>query len=130
MLTLQREREKVTFYSYFLAERKIDTMEIPEGCKSIIVKNLTYDVTEDEVGDKFRPCGDIKSIRFVYNSKFHHFKGFCFIEFEDTNSVSKAMDLNGKKLKGRPMVVDFEETGPRKGFKFRSDKPSKFNKEY
>jgi hypothetical protein len=28
------------------------------------------------------------------------------------------------------MIVDFEDTGPKKGFKFRSQTPSKFNKEY
>jgi hypothetical protein len=28
------------------------------------------------------------------------------------------------------MIVDFEETGPKAGFKFRSQTPSKFNKEY
>ena len=28
------------------------------------------------------------------------------------------------------MIVDFEESGPKSGFKFRSEKPSKYNKEY
>lgn len=28
------------------------------------------------------------------------------------------------------MVVDFEESGAKQGYKFRSDKPSKYNKEY
>lgn len=28
------------------------------------------------------------------------------------------------------MVVDYEETGPKMGYKYRSDAPSKFNKEY
>jgi hypothetical protein len=28
------------------------------------------------------------------------------------------------------MIVDFEETAPKLGFKYRSEKPSKFNKEY
>jgi hypothetical protein len=28
------------------------------------------------------------------------------------------------------MIVDFEESGPKAGFKYRSEKPSKFNKEY
>jgi hypothetical protein len=28
------------------------------------------------------------------------------------------------------MIVDFEESGPKAGFKFRNSNPSKFNKEY
>ena len=55
--------------------RKADTMEVPEGCKNIFIKNLPYDLTEQELGDKFTNCGEIKSIRFVYHSKHNHFKG-------------------------------------------------------
>ena len=55
--------------------RKADTMEIPDGCKNIFIKNLSYDLTEQELGDKFTNCGEIKSIRFVYHSKHNHFKG-------------------------------------------------------
>jgi hypothetical protein len=44
--------------------------------------------------------------------------------------VKKALRLNGKMLKGREVIIDFEETGPRKGFHFYSKEPSKFNKEY
>jgi hypothetical protein len=38
--------------------------------------------------------------------------------------------LNEKEIKGRKMIVDFEDSGPKQGYKFRSEKPSKFNKEY
>lgn len=55
--------------------RKADTNEVPEGCKTIFIKNLPYDITEQELGDKFSNCGEINSIRFVYNSKHQHFKG-------------------------------------------------------
>ena len=57
------------------ASRKADSQEIPDGCKTIFIKNLPYDITEQELGDKFTNCGEIKSIRFVYNSLHHHFKG-------------------------------------------------------
>ena len=50
-------------------------MDIPSNCKTIFVRNLPYDVTEAEIGDKFKPCGEIKSIRMVYNSINRNFKG-------------------------------------------------------
>lgn len=28
------------------------------------------------------------------------------------------------------MLIDFEDSGPKKGYKYRSQNPSKFNKEY
>ncbi len=60
---------------FFLDARKADSNEIPDGCDTIFIKNLPYDLTEDELGDKFKPCGDIRSIRFVYNPVQNHFKG-------------------------------------------------------
>ncbi len=57
-------------------------------------------------------------------------KRFAYIEFEDSNSVNKALKLNGKSIKDRKMIVDFEDKGAKQGYKFRSDKPSKYNKEY
>jgi len=105
-------------------------MDVPVGCTTIFIKNLPYDVTEDEVGDKFKPCGDIKSIRFVYNTIHNHFKGFAYIQFESTEAVIKALKLNNKPIKGRNMIVDFEESGPKMGYKYRTEKPSKFNKDY
>ncbi len=50
-------------------------MDVPDNCNTIYVRNLPYDVSEEEVGDKFKPCGDIQSIRFVYNTSHSHFKG-------------------------------------------------------
>ena len=52
------------------------------------------------------------------------------MQFEEPSAVPKALNLNGKTIKGREMIVDFEETGPKAGYKFRGDKPSRFNKEY
>lgn len=105
-------------------------MPVPADCKTIFVRNLPYDLTEDELGDKFKPCGDIRSIRFVYNTSTNNFKGFSYIQFEDNTAVLNALKLNGKPIKGRNMIVDFEETGPKGGYKYRTEKPSKFNKEY
>lgn len=50
-------------------------MEVPSNCKTIFVRNLPYDVSEDDIGDKFKPCGDIRSIRMVYNPANNNFKG-------------------------------------------------------
>lgn len=55
---------------------------------------------------------------------------FSYIQFEDTSGVANALKLHGKKIKDRIIYVDFEESGPKQGYKFRTDKPSKFNKEY
>lgn len=114
-----------------IKERKIDiSNDVPINCKTIIIKNLPYNTKEEDLGHKFKPCGSIKSIRLVYNSAYNHFKGFGFIDFESTEAVKNALYLNGKDFNGRNMIVDYEENKPRKGYKFRNDTHSKFNKDY
>mmetsp|Transcript_24042 Transcript_24042/g.25060 ORF Transcript_24042/g.25060 Transcript_24042/m.25060 type:complete len:121 (+) Transcript_24042:1-363(+) len=105
-------------------------MDIPDDCRTVIIKNLDYNITETELAQKFKPCGSIHSVRMVYHSRLNHFKGFAFIDFDKPESVKIALHLNGKELNNRKMVVDFEENRPKQGFKFRSSEPSKFNKEY
>lgn len=111
-------------------ERKVDFTDIPDGCKTIMIKNLPYDTKEEDLGHKFKPCGKIRSIRLVYHSSLGHFKGFAFIDFETTEAVKIALHLNGKDFNGRKMTVDYEENKPKKGYKFRGKSHSKFNKDY
>ena len=103
----------------------------PSSCLTAFIKNLPYTITEKEVGDKFRSCGKIKSIRFVYNSKNNNFKGFCYIDFVEHHGLLKALELNGKTLQGRVMKVDFDEQKPKKGYKYVHTKMApEYNREY
>jgi RNA recognition motif-containing protein len=40
---------------------------MPEDCKTIYVKNLPYELKEDDIGDRFRPFGEISEIRIGKN---------------------------------------------------------------
>ena len=109
---------------------KIDPNDVPIDCLTAFIKNLPYETNEKEVGDKFRSCGKIKAIRFVYNSKTKKFKGFCYIDFKEHNSLLKALELNGKDFQGRKLQVDFEQNKPKKGYKFNyQNLDSKYNRE-
>ena len=52
--------------------------QISETTRTIFVKNLPYDITEDEVGDFFKVCGKIENVRFVFNPTTKTFKGFFY----------------------------------------------------
>ena len=57
----------------------------------------------------------------VYNSSTKNFKGFAYIDYRDLGSVKKAIKkYNGKKFKGRQLILDAVTTGQRKGFKKRN----------
>ena len=109
---------------------KINPNDVPIDCMTAFIRNLPYETTEKEVGDKFRSCGKIKDIRFVYNSKNKKFKGFCYIDFKEHRSLIKALELNGKDFQGRKLQVDFEQKKPKKGFKYNyNNLDSKYNRE-
>ena len=111
-------------------QNKINQSKVSINCTTAFVKNLPYDISEKEVGDKFRSCGKIKSLRFVYNSKNKKFKGFCFIEFNEHKSLLKALELNGKEFKGRILKVDFDEGKPKKSYKYNNEHlEPKYNRE-
>jgi len=63
--------------------------------KTIFIKNLPYELKEEELGDFFMPCGKIDNVRFVYNSLNGNFKGFAYIDFKNTSSLFSAIKLNG-----------------------------------
>jgi len=109
---------------------KINPNDAPIDCITAFIRNLPYDVTEKDVGDKFRSCGKIKAIRFVYNYQNKKFKGFCYIDFKEHQSLLKALELNGKDFQGRKLQVDFDQNKPRKGFKYNyQNLDSKYNRE-
>ena len=46
-----------------MSEKKMS--EKPENCLSIIVKNLSYDTTEDALWPIFEPCGEIERLNLL-----------------------------------------------------------------
>ena len=110
--------------------QKINPNDVPVNCLTAFIRNLPYESTEKEIGDKFRSCGKIKGIRMVYNSKNKKFKGFCYIDFKKHNGLLKALELNGKDFQGRKLQVDFEQNKPKKGYKYNyQNMEAKYNRE-
>lgn len=97
--------------------------EPEEDCKSLFVKNLPYDVTEDQVGDTFKQYGEITSIRIPEDQG--RVKGFCFIEFEDAKSVKAIAQAAEKEMKwvinDRELFLDYGSGKPKAGFHPRPD---------
>jgi len=77
--------------------------EKPEGCTTVFIGNLSYQISEDQVYEFFANCGTVKEIRWNQGD----FKGYGWVEFEDTSSPDEAMKLNGKDLSGRAIRIDY-----------------------
>ncbi len=116
------------------SKRPLKTQEemkklINKETKTIFVKNLPYDITEDDLGDFFSKCGKIETVRFVYNNKKNYFKGFAYVDFMKHTSLYTAIKMNGKLFKGRALVVDIDSNQRKHGFRFnmKAEGNSKYN---
>ena len=101
--------------NHYKEKKDIDPDDVPLDCKTAFVKNLNYNITEQEVDEKFKTCGEINAIRFVYDNMTNKFKGFCYIDFKEHKGLLKALKLNGNFFGGRKIKVDYEQGKPKKG---------------
>lgn len=79
--------------------------------KKIYVGNLPYSTVEDEVQDLFAQYGDVVSIAMINDRDTGRFRGFCFVEMEDTAAESAIEALDGQDFNGRGLRVN--EARPR-----------------
>ena len=74
-----------------------------------------------KLGRHFEKFGDIKNVRIIEDRETEKSKGFGYVEFENIESVEKALELNGQDLDGRSLRVG-------KVKKKEKDERPKFNK--
>ncbi|OAY67047.1 Eukaryotic translation initiation factor 4H [Ananas comosus] len=84
----------------------ISEPEKVDGCCSAYVGNLSWDVTEDDIRGFFEES-KIASIRFAFDKKTSNFRGFCHVDFEDDESLERAMKKDQVALHGRPIKIAY-----------------------
>lgn len=100
--------------------------ERPEGCTTVFLGNLSFDIEEDTIKDFAKDCGEVKTIRWLTDRNTGDFKGCGFCEFATTEAVDKFIKLNGQKVMGRPIRIDYAQsrkTGQGNGGGGRAPKP-------
>ncbi len=74
---------------------------------NIYVGNLSYDVSDEELGEAFSAFGTVTSARVIRDRYTERSRGFGFVEMEnDTEAEAAIAELNGKPIKGRPVNVN------------------------
>lgn len=105
-----------------LTDRDPSTIIRPAGCRTIFVKNLPYDCTENDVTEAFRFCGKIANVRLAIWAHTEQLKGFGYVEFKNEDSAEIAVKKsNTIRVKGRPVFCDFETGKPKGSFKTQDD---------
>jgi len=73
---------------------------------NIFVAKLNYDTQEDNLRIVFEQFGAVDSVKIIMDKFSGRSKGFGFVEMEDDEEASAAIDsLNDSELDGRTIVV-------------------------
>ncbi|KAH7359032.1 pre-mRNA branch site protein p14 [Plectosphaerella cucumerina] len=89
----------------------------PEVNRALFVKNLSYNVTPEELFDLFGKFGPIRQVR---QGIANNTKGTAFVVYEDVMDAKQACDkLNGFNFQNRYLVVLYHQ--PEKMLKSKED---------
>jgi RNA recognition motif-containing protein len=79
----------------------------PDGCTTVYVGNLAYDITEEVLRKVFDKCGAVRAVRFAEHIQTKEFRGFGYVQFHEEDACEAAIKLDGMVVMGRPMNVDY-----------------------
>ena len=79
--------------------------------KKLYVGNLSFDATETEVRELFEKHGTVESVAMITDRDSGRFRGFGFVEMEDSAANAAIKALDGKDMNGRNLKVN--EAKPR-----------------
>jgi RNA recognition motif-containing protein len=72
--------------------------------QELYVSNLPKTFSVEQVKELFNEFGTILAIRMPKNERGEA-KGIAFIDYEESCSIKKALDMNGKEVGGRVIVI-------------------------
>jgi RNA recognition motif-containing protein len=72
---------------------------------------LSFGATEEQVNELFAQYGTVESVAMINDRNTGRFRGFCFVEMEDSGADAAIAALNDSELDGRTLKVN--EARPR-----------------
>eukprot|EP00612_Vaucheria_litorea_P004556 CAMPEP_0171461838 /NCGR_PEP_ID=MMETSP0945-20130129/6122_1 /TAXON_ID=109269 /ORGANISM="Vaucheria litorea, Strain CCMP2940" /LENGTH=256 /DNA_ID=CAMNT_0011988257 /DNA_START=42 /DNA_END=810 /DNA_ORIENTATION=- len=116
------EIEKSKKITTFFEKQTLFSKKLPNSeCKTIFVKNLPYDVTEQDLKSAFDKFGIITNARLAEWGHTKLKKGFGYVDFADSSSVTEAIKQQMTvRIGGRNVLVSFDEGRPKGSFKLHN----------
>ena len=74
--------------------------------KKIYVGNLSFGATENQVRELFEAHGNVESIAWITDRETGRFRGFAFVEMEESSANAAIKSLNNQMVDGRELRVN------------------------
>lgn len=83
----------------------------------LFVGNLAFSATESDVEALFSAYGALDEVRLITDRDSGRSRGFAFVTFSAQQDAESALEMNGKEMNGRNLVVNIakEKTSGRGG---------------
>ena len=72
------------------ARRPKQSTDVKEG-KTLFIRNVSFDSTEEALQDLFEQFGDMEYCKLVVDKRTGHSKGMAFVKFKTTESVEQCL---------------------------------------
>lgn len=92
--------------------------------KKLFVRNLSWNVSEDDLFEVFGSVGDVVSVKIPLRREDNKPRGFAFIEMGSAELAQSAINqLNGSYLDDRELSVDFSDEERSSGRSYQNSAP-------
>ena len=98
----------------------------PDGCRTVFVKNLPYDIPSDALRRSFEKFGKINDVRLAVHNHTQRQKGFGYVTFVKEAAAEAAVrGQGGVTVRGRAVYVDYDAPGggPKASFRAATGQP-------
>jgi heterogeneous nuclear ribonucleoprotein A1/A3 len=72
----------------------------------LFVGNLAFSATQSDVEALFSDYGELDEVRLITDRDSGQSRGFAFVTFSAQKDAESALEMNGKLVNGRSLVVN------------------------
>lgn len=87
----------------------------------IFVGSLPWSINNDSLRELFASYGEITEAIVITDRETGRSKGFGFVTFTTPESAQKALEMGGKEVEGRTIVVNIAKPREERSGSFRRD---------
>lgn len=89
-------------------EREAPSDEDRES-RTAFCQQLQVEAKERHIEQFFSVCGEVEQVTIVKDKYSQRSKGVAYVEFKEKESLAKALNMTGQKLRGVPIIVQLTD---------------------